>query len=169
MRIGGFYRNPEFPVMNSDLVQRAYAAFRHEADTPPPMSLRAGDAIDGYDSPPEYDVHIDEPTDAYIEQFAYWALCYLDPLSWRYYLPRLIDFALRHATSESSPKSALIVEGILFSLRPTGNNLDRFAGLTAAQKAAIVAFLEVLAFDDRSDFQDEAIEVLEEYWLPGGL
>ena len=153
--------------MNSDLVHRAYEAFRHERGAPPPMSLRAADAIDSFDNPPEYDAQIDEPNDTYIEQFAYWALCHLDPISWRHYLPVLLDYALNHATSESSPKSALIVEGILFSLRPTGANLERFTRLTAEQEVVVGAFLEVLAFDSRSDFQDEAIEVLEEYWTPG--
>ena len=37
----------------------------------------------------------DQPTDAYLEGFAFWGLAYLDAQSWRHYLPRLIDYALR--------------------------------------------------------------------------
>ena len=35
------------------------------------MTLRAGDAIDSYDLPPAYDEQLDEPTDDYLQQYAY--------------------------------------------------------------------------------------------------
>jgi hypothetical protein len=38
-----------------------------------------------------------------------------------------------------------------------------------AQEAVIVAVLDVLAFDERSPHRDLAMQVLEEYWVPGAL
>jgi hypothetical protein len=97
------------------------------------------------------------------------ALPYLDALSWRYYLPFLIDYALRHATAEAPPESCLAVEGTLSSLRPPDTEPTRLSLLTTEQESVIVDFLEVLAFDSRSDYQDYAMQVLEEYWIRGSL
>jgi hypothetical protein len=130
----------------------------------PPMTLRAGNAVDSYELPPSYDEQLDEPNDDYLQQFAYFALPYLDALSWRYYLPFLIDYALRHATAEATPQSCLTVEGILSSLRPPDREPPRLSVLTAGQKSVIVDFLVILAFDERSNYQDYAMQVLEEYW-----
>lgn len=155
--------------MPQDLARRAYEAFKQDADALPPMTLRGGDAADSYDMPPPYDAALDAPTDAYLEQYAYWALFHLDPESWRHYLPRLIDFSLRNATSAATPRADMVVEGVLWSLRPPDRDPPRFAVLTEEQEAVIKAFLEFLAFDDGSDHQDLAMQVLEEYWMPGAL
>ena len=45
-----------------------------------------------------FDPAEDEPSDAYLEGFTLWGLGYLDARSWRHYLPRLIDYALRRPT-----------------------------------------------------------------------
>jgi hypothetical protein len=155
--------------MTQDLIRRAQAAFRDDADAPPAMTLRGGDAVDGYYTPPPYDPAEDEPTDAYIEQYAYWGFNYLDPASWRHYLPLLIDFSLRNATREATPRADMVVEAVLWALRPPERDPPRFAVLTEAQEAVIVDFLEFLAFDDSSDHQEFAMQVLEEYWMPGAL
>ncbi len=151
--------------MNSELNNLAYTAFESDSIKIPPMTLRAGDAVDSYDLPLPYDEQLDEPTDDYLQKYAYFALPHLDPLSWRYYLPFLIDYTLRHATAEAPPESSLVVEGTLFSLRPPDREPPRLSVLTAEQKSVIIKFLERMAFEERSDYQDEAIEVLEEYWI----
>ena len=156
-------------AMNPLVSERAYAVFHRDKIKYPPMTLRAGFAVDSYELPPPYDEQLDEPTDDYLQQFAYFALPYLDPLSWRYYLPFLIDYALRHATAEAPPESSLPVEGTLSSLRPPDTEPPRLSLLTAEQELVIVDFLEVLAFNERSDYQDYAMQVLEEYWIPGAL
>ena len=71
--------------------------FSSEPVAIPPLTLRGGNAVDDYAEPPPYDPRIDEPTDAYLERYAFSGVVYLDPVSWRYYLPRLIDYALRHS------------------------------------------------------------------------
>jgi len=145
------------------LIRRAYAAFQADADAAPPMSLRSGDAVDRYDRPIPYDPKADAPTDAYLEQYA-WGVHHLDPASWRHYLPRLIEYALLH--KEDGP---LIIDSTLHSLRPPDREPPRFAVLTEEQEAVIVAFLDVLAFDEHPLWQEDAMRVLEEYWIPDAL
>lgn len=128
------------------------------------MTLRGGYAEDSYDSAPPPDPVLDEPTDAYLETYTFWGLAYLDPASWRHYLPRLIDYSLRHM---DDPK--LAVEGLLHSLRPPDRDPPRLASLTAEQEAVIVAFLEEVAFSEDSANRDFAMQVLEEWWLPDAL
>jgi hypothetical protein len=148
------------------IVDRAYTVFYDRAIDFPPMSLRAGDAIDSYALPPAYDEELDKPTDDYLEKFAYFALAYLDAVSWRYYLPRLIDYAVRHATSQAPAEASLVIEGTISSLRPPDTDPPRLSLLKAEQESAIIEFLEFLAFDDHSIYRDYALQVLEEYWIP---
>ncbi len=155
--------------MNQELIQSAYGVFHDELVKIPPMTLRGGDAVDSYDLPPPYDEELDQPTDDYLQQYAYFALPHLDALSWRYYLPFLIDYSLRHATAEAPPESSLVVEGTLSSLRPPDREPPRLSVLKAEQELVIIKFLDILAFDERSDYQDYGMQVLEEYWIPGAL
>ncbi len=151
--------------MNQELIQSAYGVFHDELVKIPPMTLRGGDAVDSYDLPPPYDEELDQPTDDYLQQYAYFALPHLDALSWRYYLPFLIDYGLRHATAEAPPESSLVVEGTLSSLRPPDREPPRLSVLKAEQELVIIKFLDILAFDERSDYQDYGMQVLEEYWI----
>lgn len=149
--------------MRDDIVRRAFEVFRPDADAVPPLTLRGGDAVDGYDEPPAYDPAVDEPTDAYLEKYAFNGVTYLDAVSWRHYLPRLIDYALR----QPGRSRTMVIEGLLWSLRPPDREPPRLATLTAEQEAVIVAFLEHLAFhDDAIPERDLALQVLEEWWLP---
>jgi hypothetical protein len=149
--------------MHQDIISQAYALFNIDVDAVPPLTLRGGDAIDSYASPPPYDAVIDQPTDVYLERYA-WGITYLDPVSWQYYLPHLIDYALRH-----KQEGTFVIDSLLFSLRPPEREPPRFAVLTRQQEALIAAFLDVLAFDERSVWHDQAMQVLEEYWIPGAL
>jgi hypothetical protein len=53
----------------------------------PPITLPGGNALDDYETPPAFDARLDEPTDAYLEQYARYGLAFLGPPSWRHYLP----------------------------------------------------------------------------------
>jgi hypothetical protein len=150
-----------------DIVRRAFEVFRADADALPAMTLRGGAAIDGYEVSPPYDAGIDEPVDAYLETHAFWGLTYLDAASWRHYLPRLIDYALRHMRSNAP--GTMAIDGLLASLRPPDREPPRLGSLSAAQEAVIVAFLDELAFGDDSIYQDRAMQVLEEWWVPHAL
>jgi hypothetical protein len=147
------------------IVQRARAGFAEDANTQPPMSLRGGNDVDSYDLPTPYDLAADEPTDAYIELHAFNALPHLDPVSWRHHLPPLIGYALARLADPGD----LAVEGLLYSLRPPDRDPPRLGSLSDEQEAVVVEFLDVLAFDDASTYQDLARQVLEEWWVPNAL
>ena len=144
-------------------MRSAFEAFRPDAETVPPLTLRGGNAVDSYDDAEPFDPACDDPTDAYIEGFAFWGLGYLDAQSWRHYLPRLISYAFRRPDDP-----AMAVEALIRSLRPPDRYPPRLATLTAEQEAVVVAFLESLALrDGTSHVQDDARQALEEWWLPG--
>ncbi|MET0488315.1 MAG: DUF6714 family protein [Candidatus Rokuibacteriota bacterium] len=146
-----------------EIVRNAFETFRADADTVPPLTLRGGNAVDSYDDAEPFDPARDEPTDAYLEGFAFWGLSYLDAQSWRHYLPRLISYAFRRPNDP-----AMAVEALIRSLRPPDRYPPRLASLTAEQEAVVVAFLEALALGDGpSHVRNDAQQALEEWWLPG--
>jgi hypothetical protein len=149
--------------MRDTIVRRAYEVFRTDLETPPIITLRGGTAIDQYEEPPRYDPEIDEPSDHYLATYTFWGLGYLDAASWRHYIPLLIAYTFQHIDAPTSMAS----EGLLSSLRPPDREPPRLATLTAEQEAVIVAFLEELAFnDDTRVYQEDALLILEEWWLP---
>ena len=150
-------------MTRDEIVRRAFQTFRPDSEAVPPLTLRGGNAVDGYDEADRFDPACDEPTDAYIEGYAFWGLGYLDAQSWRHYLPRLIGYALRRPDDP-----AMAVEALLRSLRPPDRYPPRLGTLTAEQEAVVVAFLGTLAFGDSSGhLRNEAQQALEEWWLPG--
>jgi len=128
------------------------------------MTLRGGDAVDVYDCPPPYDARLDEPTVAYLEQYAD-GIPHLDAESWLFYLPQLLHYAIIHLRD---PGSA-VVEALLWSLRPPDREPPRLGALSPGQEAIIVSVLELLAFSEASAHNDFALQILEEYWIPGAL
>jgi hypothetical protein len=150
--------------IRSEISRRAREAFQADALSVPRMTLRGGYAEDSYDFAPPPDPVLDEPTDAYLEAYTFWGLAYLDPVSWRHYLPYLIDYTFRHMDDLQ-----MVVEGLLHNLRPPDREPPRLAFLTAEQESVIVAFLDEVAFSDDSANRDFAQQVLEEGWLPDAL
>ena len=148
------------------IVRRAYTAFRSDHEALPAITLRGGNALDSYDTPPPHDPQLDAPTDEYFAAYGFWSLAFLDPASWRHYLPQLIDYTFRHIDDPNT----MAPEGLLFSLRPPDHDPPRLASLTPEQEGVIVAFLEELAFGDNAGyFQNDAMQILEEWWLPNAL
>lgn len=149
--------------MSDDLVERAYRAFEAEAQGVPPMTLRAGNALDEYRIPPPCDPSEDRLCDAYLEGY-HWGIAFLDPVSWRHYLPHLIEYVLRHEREGSEVGDAL-----LWSLRPPDREPPRLALLSPEQEKVVSDFLDRLAFDEGSAHRDLARIALEEWWAPGAL
>ena len=58
--------------MREAIVRQAYEAFRIDVEWVPTISLRGGNAIDSYRSPPPYDPEIDTPTDDYLATYTFW-------------------------------------------------------------------------------------------------
>ena len=148
----------------SAISRHAREVFGADIATNPAMTLRGGNAVDSYETPPPFDPVVDKPTDAYLETHTFWGLAHLDPASWRHYLPCLIDYAFRHIDDPG-----MVVEGLLHNLRPPDREPPRLATLTQEQEAVIVAFLEKLAFSDNSPNSAFAMQLLEEWWIPGAL
>ena len=160
--MAGDDRSGSEPPEHRTIVSRAFDAFRDDVANPPPLTLRGGNAVDGYDPPMPFDPVEDEPTDGYFERFAFWGLGYLDAHSWRHYLPRLIDYAFRHPDDP-----AMAIEALVRSLRPPDRYPPRLATLTADQESAVREFLEQAAMGDATPhLQTEAQQALEEWWLP---
>src|SRR5262245_7237638 len=146
----------------AQIVSRAVEVFRTDAAAPPPLTLRGGKAVDSYRQPSPFDPAQDEPTDTYLEGFAFWGLGYLDARSWRHYLPRLIDYAVRRPDDP-----AMVTEALVRSLRPPDRYPPRLATLTGEQEAVVRAFLEQAALGDAlPHVQADAQQALEEWWLP---
>lgn len=150
--------------IRAEIIRRAERAFGADAAGDPPMTLRGGAALDSYEAPPPPDAKIDDLSDEYLENYAFWGLPHLDPASWRHCLPRLIGYALRRP---DDPRMA--AEGLIHSLRPPDRDPPRLASLSAEQEGAIVAFLEEAAFGEGCANRDLALTALEEWWIPGSL
>lgn len=145
------------------LVRRAFDAFREEAASPPPLTLRGGCEIDSHNFPESYDEVRDAPHDEYLERFAFWGIGYLDGQSWRHYLPRLIEYVLSHPRDD-----AMVAEALVRSLRPPDRYPPRLASLTPEQSSAVTQFLEGVALEGLVPGLDEdAQQALEEWWLAG--
>ena len=154
-------------MTRDEIIRRAYEVFQADVDATPTTTLRGGEALDSYDEPPPYDPDIDVATDAYLEAYAFNALNFLDAQSWRHYLPRLIDYALRNIASTAP--GTMAIDGLLWSLRPPDRDPPRLASLTKSQEEVVVAALDQLAFSDDSVYRKDAMQVMEEWWIPGAL
>ena len=147
----------------SEIVRRAFEVFRADVELPPPLTLRGGERVDSYDFPEPHDAQVDAPTDAYIEQFAYYAMPFLDARSWRHYLPRLMD----HAFRRPDEPTGLVLQALIRSLRAPDREPPRLATLNVDQEAVIVAFLEAIASDPRHEHvAEDARQALLEWWAP---
>jgi hypothetical protein len=150
--------------VRSAIIRKAREAFRADLQSAPSMTLRGGYAEDSYEVAPPPDPELDRLSDDYLETYTFWGLAYLDPASWRHYLPHLIEYSLRHM---DDPKMA--VEGLLHNLRPPDREPPRLASLTAEQESVIVSFLEQVAFSEDSANKEFAMQVMEEWWIPDAL
>ena len=144
------------------IVTRASEVFEADVMAPPPLTLRGANGVDSYEQPAPFDPAADEPTDAYLEGFAFWGLAYLDARSWRHYLPRLIDYAFRRPDDP-----AMVTEALVRSLRPPDRYPPRLASLSAEQESVVRSFLEQIALGEGfQHVQPDAQQALEEWWLP---
>jgi hypothetical protein len=145
-----------------EIVSAAFEAFRADTSSPPPLTLRGGNAVDSYSQAVSFDPAEDGATDAYFEGFAFWGLAYLDARSWRHYLPRLIGYAFRHPNDP-----AMVAEALVRSLRPPDRYPPRLATLTPDQERIVRSFLEQVALGDAiPHLSADAQQALEEWWLP---
>ena len=152
---------PRGEMDSSRVVSRAFEVFQSDA-APPPLTLRGAKAVDSYAEAMPFDPAEDEPTDAYLEGYAFWGLGYLDAQSWRHYLPRLIEYAFSHPDDP-----AMVTEALVRSLRPPDRYPPRLASLSVDQEFVLRSFLELVALSDGlPHVQTDAQQALDEWWLP---
>jgi hypothetical protein len=149
--------------MSDALSSRVFEAFSDDMRVTPAVTLRAGNALDEYKQPQNFDPTTDTVSDSYLERY-WWGIAHLDPISWRYYLPHLIEYSLRRRHEHS-----MVIDALLTSLRPPDREPARLASLSPKQESVVSAFLDVMAFDDGSVHQALACTALEEWWAPGAL
>jgi hypothetical protein len=145
------------------LVAMANTAFAKDAASAPRITLRGGEALDGYDEPPPFDPIVDAITDTYLEQYA-GGLTFLDAASWRHYLSHLIEYTTRHFEHGTD-----VCDALLHNLRPPDREPPRLASLSPDQEKVVTALLDLLAFSESSAHRDFACQVLEEWWVPRAL
>jgi hypothetical protein len=143
-------------------IERAIARAFGPREGVPARTLRGGAALDAYDPAPPFDARLDAVSDAYLEEHSC-GLAHLDADSWLYYLPLVLVAALARAGETGS----MLVERVVWSLRPPDRDPPRLARLSREQEAVVAEALEYLAFHPDSRNQDLALQVLEEYWIPG--
>ena len=151
------------PTRIATLSAAIFVAFEVDVAATPPMSLRAGNALDDGSKPPPNDKEADAPTDKYLEQY-YWGLPHLDAASWRHVLPFLLDYALRHIKHPSNA-----VDGLLNSLRPPDRAPPRLASLSLEQERIVAQVLDVLCFSPESAYHELACQTTEEWWEPNAM
>lgn len=149
--------------MHSTLTTELFKVFCKETSCIPLMSLRAGNAIDDYATPMLFEYEHDQVSDEYFENF-HWGLSYLDPSSWRHYLPYLLQYSFRRIQEGS-----VVIDSLLSSLRPPDRMPPRLGSLSAEQETATRQAIEYLAFAKDSVHAEFACQVLEEWWLPNSI
>ncbi len=135
-----------------DSIDTRFIQYFNDLPAEPMLSLRGGNARDEYREVPEYDPVTDKLSPDYLEAYC-WGLPHLDAVSWRYYLPFLLGYAIQNI---SNPRSNM-VETLLSSLRPPDRDPPRFGSLTASEQDAVVTVLDSLAFSDDSVWKDAAM------------
>jgi hypothetical protein len=91
------------------------------------------------------------------------ALSFLDPVSWRFYLPAYIRYGLRHPDGGA-------VDTAIYSLDPAGIRQrsawteERFATLSASQVRAVCLFLRFASQHGELCDHSVATEALNDYW-----
>jgi hypothetical protein len=141
------------------LIESAFAS----APRPPDEALIHEECrSDDTDIEPLYGVpHWHDLLDDAVEG-TYAALFFLSPAGFRHFLPAYMSWVLRNPDS-----GAAVVDATIFALTPAASDelraftLSKFTLLDAAQRSAIVAFLEVMAS------HTDASAALD-YWRPGG-
>ena len=63
----------------------------------------------------------------------------------------------------------MTIDALLWSLRPPDRDPPRLASLTREQEEVVVAALDKLAFSGDSAYRSDAMQVMEEWWIPEAL
>lgn len=135
-------------------------AFPSVVSTPPEMTLRGGNEIDSYKDAIPYDAEVDFPNDEYLEKYAFWGYIYLDYESWKYYLPIILKYALRHDKNNSN--NGMVTETLLNSIRPPKENIYKLKLDNIEQHKIVMDALDIIAFSDEYSEAEYAMQIIQE-------
>src|SRR5262245_43324220 len=155
------------------IIEAVHHAFR--GVTPGAISLHEAEVIDVWGSNEERAAarRIDkensweEIPDQHIEECTS-ALSHVDPESWRYYIPRYMEWSLHNFRTSDS----VVSDFTIYSFAPSGKNkpelreysLQRYRLLTPQQSRVVYLFLRYMAkHDDHADTR-VANEAMRKYW-----
>ena len=93
------------------------------------------------------------------------ALSHFDESSFVYYLPAYLLFAVRNHDANWQHAGEMTVGSVVFAVtHRTPYTLGRFKRLSAEQRAAVIAFLELVAEKGNDQERPQAQKALERYW-----
>lgn len=154
------------------IIEAIHAAFRGVPRGQ--ITLHEAEVIDEYGSAEERrdarkldtDQEWEEIPDEHIEECTT-ALCHVDPESWRYYIPRYMEWSLSHFRTNDS----FVSDSTIYTFDPSSTNpalteysMARYRQLTPEQSRAVCRFLRYMA--QNGDHADDVIaeEALRKYW-----
>jgi hypothetical protein len=93
------------------------------------------------------------------------ALSHFDETSFVYYLPAYLLFAVRNCSAEWSDPAESTVGSVVFAVtHRTPYTLGRFKRFSPEQRAAVIAFLELISEKGNHHERPAAQKALERYW-----
>jgi hypothetical protein len=93
------------------------------------------------------------------------ALAHFDETSFVYYLPSYLLFAVRNCSAELLDPAASTVGSVVFSVtHRSPYTLARLERFSAEQRAAVIAFLELISEKGNHHERPEAQKALERHW-----
>jgi hypothetical protein len=93
------------------------------------------------------------------------ALSHFDEASFVYYLPAYLLFAVRNCSAGWPDPAESTVGSVVFSVtHRSPYTLGRFKRFSAEQRAAVIAFLELISEKGNHHERPEAQKALERYW-----
>ena len=137
------------------------------------ITLHEAEVIDMYGTDEECavarkidtDQNWEDIPDAHIEECSC-ALSYLDPKSWRYYIPRYMEWSLQHFKTNNS----IVSDFTIYTLAPSDDptlaeySMERYRWLTDEQSQVVYRFLHHMA--QNGDFADDTVAnaSIDKYW-----
>ena len=155
-----------------ELVEAIHAAFRGVSRGE--ITIHEAEVIDSYGTTKERaaarrldtDQCWEEIPDKHIEECST-ALSHFDPQSWRYYLPRYMEWTLLHFKTTKSISSDHTIYSLLLTSDDRSINdylRARYHHLTIEQSQTVTHFLQFMAREDEHADAIAAAEALHKFW-----
>jgi hypothetical protein len=95
--------------------------------------------------------------DTYLVRYGFHGLPHLPPDSFAFYLPALLRTAIHHRANAGRME----IDALFSALRKP-LDVERLAALDEPGREVVTSFVEAMAFDNSSQYQEEACRVMDE-------